>query len=294
MHPGDPRVVFVRFVTPAVRVMRPADAPPVRSSSIIKTAQRARLSEPRRLPPGTMWYRYRSEITPDTASSRLFGYDAPTLAGAFPPGAEPPDGEELQDAYDEWMDNLHRGRYGGGKLGGAPSWDQADATPRCDAHGEMAHLLEYEGGQFLDGALHVFLCRACPAPGMGRRRARATNAGRRLRGGSAAAAALRRAGALGERLEELLEHDGKGRVVFCLGLDLVVDFADLLPRLRVEEQVRLLKDLFYHVDVEEKLIDQIGALARGAQRVGRDAGGQRELVPGLLGRVGGLVSARTL
>jgi hypothetical protein len=27
------------------------------------------------------------------------------------------------------------------------------------AHGEMLHLLDYNGGQFLDGALHVFVCR---------------------------------------------------------------------------------------------------------------------------------------
>jgi hypothetical protein len=38
------------------------------------------------------------------------------------------------------------------------SWDQAEETPSC-AHGEMRHLLDYNGGQFLDGALHVFVCR---------------------------------------------------------------------------------------------------------------------------------------
>src|SRR5262245_20208056 len=41
---------------------------------------------------------------------------------------------------------------------GMPEWDQADANPSCK-HGEMHHLADYNGGQFLDGALHIFVCR---------------------------------------------------------------------------------------------------------------------------------------
>ncbi len=50
------------------------------------------------------------------------------------------------------------------QLGGTPLWDQADETPSCNDHGPMRLLLDYEGGQFLDEALHVFICGSADCP----------------------------------------------------------------------------------------------------------------------------------
>ncbi len=49
-------------------------------------------------------------------------------------------------------------------IGGYPSWDQEDVTPACSECGEAMQLLtDYNGNQFLDGALHVFTCRRTEA-----------------------------------------------------------------------------------------------------------------------------------
>lgn len=175
----DPAVAFVRFVEPRVRVARPAGGPPSASSGHMAQTQLVTLADPHRLPPSIGWYRYRSERTPETASCALFGYGDLRLSGPFPAGAlEELDDEELDDdetephilepedieaAYEEWLEDLPAGSWGGAKIGGEPTWDQADATPSCGHHGEMTQLVEYDGGQFLDGALHVFLCRTCSA-----------------------------------------------------------------------------------------------------------------------------------
>ena len=46
-----------------------------------------------------------------------------------------------------------------GALGGYTKWDQADETPNCKACGTlMEHLLDWNGEQFLDEALHLFVC----------------------------------------------------------------------------------------------------------------------------------------
>lgn len=43
-------------------------------------------------------------------------------------------------------------------LGGLASWDQSGGAPDCVCKKPMQHLLDYNGGQFLDGAMHVFVC----------------------------------------------------------------------------------------------------------------------------------------
>ncbi len=107
--------------------------------------------------------RTRAERVRGTASSVLFGDDTGfTLFG--PAGVDP---EMLDDAaatFDDWIsESAPPGIWGGARLGGVAGWDQADASPSCE-HGEYLHLLDHEGGQFLDGALHVFACRAGTCP----------------------------------------------------------------------------------------------------------------------------------
>jgi hypothetical protein len=111
--------------------------------------------------PSSSWHRCRSEEAPETASAALLGFDDPPVTGPFPPGVDPDGLDDLGADYDDWIADLPGG--GMAYLGGVAEWDQADETPACD-HGAMLHLLDYNGGQFLDGALHVFTCRegACP------------------------------------------------------------------------------------------------------------------------------------
>ena len=119
------------------------------------------------------WHRYRGEhsrrsnVPPVTAAATLFG-GAVKLSGPFPAELDPDDldgitGDMIDEVFDDWIDgHLPRAAWGGAIMGGVPNWDQRDRTPRCatdPAHGEMRQLLEYEGGEFTDGALHVFLCR---------------------------------------------------------------------------------------------------------------------------------------
>jgi hypothetical protein len=159
----DPRVAHVAFVEPRVRVTRPAGGPKSASSGHLTRSQLVKTSAPRRGLPSPLWYRYRSEVAPDTASAALFGYEELYLTGPFPDGVELDEDVDIGFAFEGWAAKLPAGKWGGGKIGGEATWDQGDATPSCEAHGEMAHFIEYNGGQFLDGALHVFLCRACSA-----------------------------------------------------------------------------------------------------------------------------------
>ncbi len=158
----DPQVAHIGFVEPKLRVARPTGSPPSASSGHMPRSQLVKLSPPRRLAPSANWYTFRSEVTPGTASSELF-LGRLALAGPLPSGMESSAGEDIEAEYEDWLGELPGASYGGGQLGGHPCWDQADATPICDGHGEMAQLLEYSGGQFLDGALHLFICRTCSA-----------------------------------------------------------------------------------------------------------------------------------
>jgi hypothetical protein len=156
----DPAIACVRFVVPSVRVVHPDEAWESASSGWMAATQRVTPQGPSRLPPDAMWHRLRSEVTPDTAASVLL-IDDPIFAGPFPAGVDPDEmfddlGEELDDWIHSSLPNLP---YPGAFLGGYAEWDQVDETPSCPGHGEMLHLLDYGGGQFLDGALHVFLCR---------------------------------------------------------------------------------------------------------------------------------------
>ncbi len=147
-QPEAAAVAYVRFVRGDHAVRRPP-VTETASSSPLRSTQPLTLAAPSRRAPSTMWYRYRSATVPDTGSAAVFGF-AETLA----------DEDDCVAAVEDWLDATARG--GGDLVGGAPSWDQADATPSC-AHGEMRQLCQYGGGQFLDGMLHVFVCTSgCP------------------------------------------------------------------------------------------------------------------------------------
>ncbi|AFE07195.1 hypothetical protein COCOR_06885 [Corallococcus coralloides DSM 2259] len=154
----DPRVAYVRLVEPRHRVTAP-EAWKSTSNRLRRESQRVTPASPATELPPANWYRCRLEITPETASSALFGFDTLELDGPFPEGFDPDRLEEVDVEYDDWLAQQRGGaRWGGARLGGVAGWELADATPSC-AHGEMLHLLDYAGGQFLEGALHVFSCR---------------------------------------------------------------------------------------------------------------------------------------
>lgn len=170
-HRDDPQVGHVGWVRGEHRVVRPAGAP-TRSSRPACGTQAVSAYAPLRELPSVYWHRCRAERRPELASSALFGGDELALDGPFPPELEralagsPPQllSEDVEALFEEWTSELP-GPVPPGQhsavLGGVPSWDQADETPSCAHHGEMRALLDYEGGQFLDGALHVFVCGAC-------------------------------------------------------------------------------------------------------------------------------------
>jgi hypothetical protein len=148
----------VRLVEPRCRVVGP-EAWQSASSGWLAASQRVTPRAPVAAVPRATWYRYHSEIEETTASSALLGFDHAGLTGPFPAGTDLDGLDELGETFDDWLVERPSGdRWSGACLGGVPSWDQGDATPSC-AHGTMLHLLDYEGGQFLDGALHVFSCR---------------------------------------------------------------------------------------------------------------------------------------
>lgn len=154
----DPRVAHVRLVEPRFRAVGP-ESWESESSGWLAASQRVTPRPPAATLPSAGWYRHRSEHTGDTAASGLFGYGAARLAGPFPRGVDPDRLHDLGSEYDKWIEGQPRAdAWGGSHLGGVSRWDQADDTPSCD-HGAMLHLLDYNGGQFLDGALHVFACR---------------------------------------------------------------------------------------------------------------------------------------
>jgi hypothetical protein len=157
VHRSDPRVGHVRLVAPEHRVIGPDAWPSEAVRHLESATQRVTPRAPRAMIPPASWLRHRSEVRPETAASVLLGYDNLRLrfAGPFPEGADPAELDHLGEAYDDWLAAQPGGApWGGGQLGGVASWDQCDETPSCP-HGEMLHLCDYEGGQFLDGALHT-------------------------------------------------------------------------------------------------------------------------------------------
>jgi hypothetical protein len=155
---GDSRVGHVRMVDGKFRVAGPEDHQSA-SSGWRPATQRVTPSAPSAMAPASTWLRHRSERSPTTAGSALFGFDPPPVTGPFPAGVDDACLDDLGAQYDDWLaERAARSVWGGARLGGVASWDQADETPSC-AHSEMLLLLDYEGGQFLDGALHVFSCR---------------------------------------------------------------------------------------------------------------------------------------
>jgi hypothetical protein len=112
---------------------------------------------------------------PGAARALGFGNMAVKLAGPFPAELDPNDldgieGNMIDEVFDEWIEAQPSEPLAtdviamdmGAWMGGVPHWDQRDRTPRCaitPAHGEMLQLLNYGGGQFLDGGLHIFVCR---------------------------------------------------------------------------------------------------------------------------------------
>lgn len=161
-HGADPRIGHVAFTTGRMRVEPPV---PSLAAEHMPQSQRITAMPPRRSPVMSSWHRYRSAVRPDTAASRLFGTMAIKLAGPFPAELDPNDldgitGNMIDEVFDEWIDVIAMDM--GAWMGGVPHWDQRDRTPHCaitPAHGEMRQLLNYGGGQFLDGGLHIFSCR---------------------------------------------------------------------------------------------------------------------------------------
>ncbi|MEO7331148.1 MAG: hypothetical protein ABI193_21415 [Minicystis sp.] len=153
----DPRVGHVRLVDPRHRVMGPPEHVTA-SSGWMKATQRVTPGVKTSLPPRAAYCRLRGEWEGTTASGALFT-DTLKIVGPFPKGFDPAWLDDPGATYDDWLDEQPGSEpWKGAGLGGVAGWDQADATPSC-AHGEMRHLLDYDGGQFLDGALHVFACR---------------------------------------------------------------------------------------------------------------------------------------
>ena len=154
----DPRVGFVRWVTPLHRMVGDDVFADENERALQAIPQRDTAQAPQRMLPSSDWLRLRAQVVRDTASSVLFGDDSLELEG-LPAGVDEDMLEDLGATFDEWLEPQRpRGTWGGASLGAEAHWDQRDETPSC-AHGEQLHLLDYEGGQFLDGALHVFACR---------------------------------------------------------------------------------------------------------------------------------------
>ena len=152
---------YLRLVEPRHRVIGPDVWKSEATRSLSSASRRVTARAPRAMLPPRWWYQMRSERTAETASSALLGFAAPPLADPLPEGLERRrDGSVAAGAvYDAWVRQEPAAEpWDGACLGGVPDWDQADTTPSC-THGEMRHLLDYKGEQFIDGALHVFACR---------------------------------------------------------------------------------------------------------------------------------------
>jgi hypothetical protein len=159
-HPADPRVGHVRLVTPAHRVVGPdawcSDAERRLSSATQRVTPRA----PRAFIPDAGWHRARARVTPETAASALLGGENAwtRFTGPFPAGLDLDDLDDPGETFDDWAaQDAGAIAWSGARLGGPASWKESDHTPSCP-HGAMRHLLDHEGGQFLEGALHVFAC----------------------------------------------------------------------------------------------------------------------------------------
>lgn len=166
-HGDDQRIGHVAFTSARERV---ETAVPSKAAAYMPMAQLVAALPPRRSPPESTWHLHRRAVRPELGAPALFGALSQTIAGPFPPdlAAEDADamtGDMADEVFDDWIDANPPAvpvAPRGGVLGGVPNWDQRDRTPHCTkgtAHGEMRQLLEYDGGQFLDGGLHVFLCR---------------------------------------------------------------------------------------------------------------------------------------
>lgn len=157
---------FVQWVRPSHRVLCPDPAPKSASSSWLVESQRVTPGKLMRIMPSASYYQYRSVHAPHTAASALFGFEPIEVSGSLPDDIDPDLLDDPAEAYEEWREENLRGDEADSFLGGVPSWDQADETPSCPAHGPMRHLLDYNGGQFLDGALHVFVCGVATCRGL--------------------------------------------------------------------------------------------------------------------------------
>ncbi|WP_044249990.1 hypothetical protein [Chondromyces apiculatus] len=160
--PGSPETVFLSVVTPSFRVERPAG--PTRSSSHTSTTTTRSV--------GALPVRW--QVPPAMAMRYLLDRHGLWETGAGAAGvllAREDEGIEVVDEvedytldmleeYSAWAEAVNGvTSQSCGSLGGYTAWDQADETPECTACGAlMEHLLDWNGEQFLDGALHVFVC----------------------------------------------------------------------------------------------------------------------------------------
>jgi len=159
--------VHLQIVEPRTLVTRPAG--PTASSSHTSTTKTrgVKIGAPSWQIPDAMWFRYRLDNEDlGGAAAVLLGREEITAEIEGQAGEEDDEFDPFE-VYDEWAAKVSAGgRRADGALGGYPSWDQADATPECPSCGaQMEHLLDWNGEQFLDGALHVFLCARTPACG---------------------------------------------------------------------------------------------------------------------------------
>lgn len=98
------------------------------------------------------------------------------------------------------------------------------------------------------------------------------------------------AGAAGHEVDEDLEDGEELGGVFGLGFDLVVEFAEHFPGFGVEDEVALLESVEDDFEVDDDLIDAVGAFASGGEGSGGDACGEGEFVTGFDDGVGGLAA----
>lgn len=160
-QPDDPAVGWARLLTPRHRVEGTPRFVDANDRALHASTKLVTPGTPFAQLPSASWYRHRFERT-RTGAQELLLSDGVEWEG-LPEEVEPDMLDDVGAELDDWLEGRPPPpggfpHWGGAQLGGVPGWDQADDTPSCP-HGEMGHLLEYEGGQFLDGALHVFLCR---------------------------------------------------------------------------------------------------------------------------------------
>lgn len=170
-HPSSSREgrerAFVRIVEPGCLVTRPAGP----SSSSVRTSttetRGVEVCPPSWHMPEAMQLRFRIDREAlGGAADALLGREeiAVEVSGEEEGGDLDDDDQDdtvsTYGEYEAWSDEVNRaGGRGIGALGGYARWDQGDETPDCARCGApMQHLADWNGEQFLDGALHVFLC----------------------------------------------------------------------------------------------------------------------------------------